>query len=233
MTNEDADLVARTIESQGIQFPICRVQGSATDSAYGVSGFPSSVLIDASGEIVWKGHPARLDDELIPPLLEDVRMVPELPRKYQSINVLVKKEQLGKAHRAIVKALERNPDEESLLKARETLESMATGDLQRGSEAEEAKDWGYAVEVYTKVAKLFDGMEEADVAESKQKAISKNPDARAELSAYKKFLAARKAIKKGDTKGGCKKLKALLKRLESGPTKERAEALLKRYPIYA
>ena len=214
-------------------FPVCRVGGSSTDSAYGVRSFPSSVLIDAKGEIVWQGHPGQLDKEMIPPLLEDVRMIPELPRKYQSINVLVKKEQLGKAHRAIVKALERNPDEESLLEARASLESMATADLQRGSTAEEARDWGYAVEIYTTAARLFDGMEESKVAESKKKAIGKNPDARTELSAYKKFLAAQKAIKKGDTKGGCNKLKALLKRLESGPTKERAEALLKRYPIYA
>ena len=38
---------------------------SGVSSAYGISGVPTTLIIDREGKIVWRGHPAGLDEEMI------------------------------------------------------------------------------------------------------------------------------------------------------------------------
>lgn len=73
MTNENESLVRKSIGKNKMEFPIVLTRGKTADSAYGVRGFPTSVLVDATGAIAWKGHPAELSEATIEGLLADVR----------------------------------------------------------------------------------------------------------------------------------------------------------------
>lgn len=50
-----------------VTYPVARETGSMT-AYYGVSGVPAAALIK-NGEVVWRGHPARLNDDLLDDLL--------------------------------------------------------------------------------------------------------------------------------------------------------------------
>lgn len=57
----DAD-VTRYIEEKGIPFPVAVDAGGVTSRRYGVSGIPAAALIDRTGKVVWRNHPAQLSD---------------------------------------------------------------------------------------------------------------------------------------------------------------------------
>ena len=51
----------------GVTYPVARETGSMT-AHYGVSGVPAAALVK-DGEVVWRGHPARLNDAMLDELL--------------------------------------------------------------------------------------------------------------------------------------------------------------------
>ncbi len=52
------------IRSNRITFPIAKEQGEEMSTAFGVRGVPAAAAV-RDGKIIWRGHPARLTDELI------------------------------------------------------------------------------------------------------------------------------------------------------------------------
>ncbi len=55
-------------QTYDIRFPTALEQGEAMSTAYAVTGIPAAAVVK-EGVIVWRGHPARLTDELIAKLL--------------------------------------------------------------------------------------------------------------------------------------------------------------------
>jgi thiol-disulfide isomerase/thioredoxin len=47
--------------------------GDDLGDAYGITGIPHLVLVDATGKVAWRGHPAQLDEKLIAEQLAQVR----------------------------------------------------------------------------------------------------------------------------------------------------------------
>ncbi len=60
------------LEQKGVTFP-CAVEaaGYQTTRDYGVSGVPAGVVIDRTGKIAWRNHPARLTEDRIVQFLGD------------------------------------------------------------------------------------------------------------------------------------------------------------------
>lgn len=56
--------VLEFIASQDVRYPIAREAGGALSQHYGVRGIPAAAMVK-DGEVVWRGHPARLTDEMI------------------------------------------------------------------------------------------------------------------------------------------------------------------------
>ena len=48
-------------------------QGDSLGDAYGVTGIPHVVLVDVTGKIAWRGHPAELKEDVIVDLLKAVK----------------------------------------------------------------------------------------------------------------------------------------------------------------
>ena len=60
--------VAEFIKDSGISYPVGKEKGGNLSSHYNVSGVPAAAIVK-DGKIVWRGHPARIDDSLLDKLL--------------------------------------------------------------------------------------------------------------------------------------------------------------------
>jgi thiol-disulfide isomerase/thioredoxin len=62
------DAVREFIAEHGLTFPIGKERSGLMSEYYAVSGIPAAVLLKG-GEVAWRGHPARLNDDLLDALL--------------------------------------------------------------------------------------------------------------------------------------------------------------------
>lgn len=58
------DQVNEFIKDNKITYPIAKEQGNTLSEHYGVSGVPAAAVVK-DGKVVWRGHPARLNDDMI------------------------------------------------------------------------------------------------------------------------------------------------------------------------
>lgn len=58
------DQVTAFIKENNVAYPIAKEQGEAMSEHYGVRGIPAAAVVK-DGKIVWRGHPARVTDEMI------------------------------------------------------------------------------------------------------------------------------------------------------------------------
>lgn len=68
ISDESPRKVGKYVESMGLDVRVAA--GSKAGKEYGVRGFPTSVLIDPKGKIVWSGHPMRLSTKLVEQALD-------------------------------------------------------------------------------------------------------------------------------------------------------------------
>jgi len=56
--------VTEFVASNSITYPIAKEQGQSMSDAFNVRGVPAAAVVQ-NGKVIWKGHPARLSDEII------------------------------------------------------------------------------------------------------------------------------------------------------------------------
>ena len=62
------DEVKTFLSENGISFPIAKESGDFSDS-FNVSGIPAAAIAQ-NGMVIWRGHPARITDEMLEKWLE-------------------------------------------------------------------------------------------------------------------------------------------------------------------
>ena len=65
LTSEGESDTVKWIESKGAKYPYAYDTDGKLKRALGVSGIPRSFLVNASGEIIWEGHPQSVTKELV------------------------------------------------------------------------------------------------------------------------------------------------------------------------
>ncbi len=58
------DQVNAFLTENKVAYPIAKEQGDAMSKAYGVKGIPAAAVVK-DGKVVWRGHPAKLNDDMI------------------------------------------------------------------------------------------------------------------------------------------------------------------------
>ncbi|MBX2797345.1 MAG: redoxin domain-containing protein [Myxococcales bacterium] len=58
------DQVSEFVNGQGVSYPIAKESGDELSQHYGVRGIPAAAMVK-DGKVVWRGHPARLTDDMI------------------------------------------------------------------------------------------------------------------------------------------------------------------------
>ena len=56
--------VTSFIGENKVTYPIAKEQGDSLSQHYGVRGIPAAAVVK-DGKVVWRGHPARLTDQMI------------------------------------------------------------------------------------------------------------------------------------------------------------------------
>lgn len=112
MTHEPKSPTEGFIEETGAKYGYAFETSMSLMRALGAGGFPSAYLVDPTGTIVWEGHPAALDEEVITSHLDGALRIPlwEWPRSLRSAMKYVLKGEFEKAFAKLEKADEEEVD---------------------------------------------------------------------------------------------------------------------------
>lgn len=69
------ETVAQFIEERSVAYPIAKERGGSLSTLFNVSGVPAAAVVK-DGKVVWRGHPARLSDQLLQTWLSSVEAHP-------------------------------------------------------------------------------------------------------------------------------------------------------------
>lgn len=173
-TREDREKTAEWIDKRGVEYPVAWDSDGKLAAWFGVRGIPHAVLVDPAGEIVWRGHPAQLDEKAVERALEGT-----LPRplwEYPSVWEPFSNGKLAPALAAAEK-LEGGAPVVAVLRAR------IEGRLQAIKAALADGDFLWAQELAERSAGELAGLPEAITAAEIVTWIAQDPDAQAILSA--------------------------------------------------
>ena len=161
VTNESAKLVDSSISNQNHTYPIAMVSGGSADTAYGVRGFPTVVLVGPDGNVLTtkERHP----ESQIVEALKSVVLLPPLEGKR------------GAAWKSATSMLAKNPEDAQLTGFLESLKASFDGSFQGAISQTEEGAYGGAVETLEKLAKRYKGYPPAE------EALDGNGDAPEEL----------------------------------------------------
>jgi hypothetical protein len=224
-------LIERHIEKTKMRFPVARTK-ARVDMLYGVEGFPHAALIDASGHLVWSGHPGGLEESLVKRLLEDAAFVAPVEGKaYKGLNKRIRKREYGKALAEAVKGLKKAPEDAGFAKARASLEGLLEHKRKAAAAAVDAGDHGLAWGLLVEVEELFDGTDEAKAAKARAKELEKLPEAKDAIEAYKKIRKADEVALTGDYEKAARTYKTVASKFPDTASGRRARAFMNRHPL--
>ena len=99
MTDEGKSITEKWVASKKASYPYAFDKGGKLARRFGVTGLPTAVLIDATGTVVWRGHPGRLGAEQIRPALDGALKTPlfNWPKEAEGAKKALVKGQVAKA----------------------------------------------------------------------------------------------------------------------------------------
>lgn len=140
ITTESKSLVTKHIDKMRMKFPIAIIEAEE-ERNYGITGFPTSFLIDTDGTILWRGHPAAFEREFSHNDLEQIlgrtRVFPEVPSRYGSVQKQLDKGALGKAWVEAEKQLAKDASIAELVAVQDRIVGMVNGQLEQAAGAME------------------------------------------------------------------------------------------------
>jgi thiol-disulfide isomerase/thioredoxin len=231
MTDEGKSLVTKHMEKHSMSFPIVVVDPDEEDN-YGITGFPTSMLIDAEGTIVWRGHPGRFEESFgikrLEELLAQTSSFPELPKEFSKVGKQLDKGELGKAWVDANKILARKQAPE-LTALQEQLEGMVVAKLERAEALVEDGAFGQASLILQDVDKRFAGMPVAERAEGLLDELKADKGAKDDIAAADKYDDALAKWRKGDFEKALKAMQAVVKKYPGTYTADLAYAMIDRH----
>jgi len=227
VTNEGRSLVDRFVADTSATHPIIIEEGDSA-SDYGIGGFPSSFLIGADGKIAWTGHPGGIKESDIERLLQDVRLVPELPRKLSSVQKSLEKGDFAGARKSLDGLLAGTSlSDEDRRAAEETvkwIDERAAGMLSSAEADGRRGDWYSAAETLRRIEDSFKGMEPADRAKETLDGILKDKEKKREVDAGDVYEKTREKSRKMKPEQAAQMMRAIVKKYAGTKAAEKALA---------
>lgn len=241
LSYEDPGQVADYVERLGIGLRVA-AGTSKTNELYAVRGYPTSVLVDPNGEIVWRGHPMQLTHSAVEKALEDAeepaeneflafRLGRELGRALQPAQAAAARGELGKALQLAVAvraddAASKNDREDAanLITALEGHVALLDG---QATERIEARDALRAVQVLDGLADALRDEPAGKAARERLKGLEKDEDFARELAAAEALADARAVLQRNGPKRAKSRLERIVKSWPGTRAAEEAERYLK------
>ena len=207
ITDEPRARVDKFVEETSAKHTIV-IESSDSMRNYGRTSFPSGILVDPLGRILWVGNPGSLADSTISEALDAARILPAFPNALASARKSFDKDKFGDALGKVEKALagstlaeEERPAAEGI---RDWLVWFAGSSVENAAKDLENGKVYEAWAAYELVAKGFKGREEAKRAAALAKDLLSDKTRKREVDAGRKLakikptlpeLSAKKAIK--------------------------------------
>ncbi len=238
LSNEDEKLVADYVEKMGL-YDLRLAAGSLAAEAYGVKGYPTTVLIDPDGNIVWQGHPSSLSDSKVKDAVKGARKAPasaflafrpaEAPKDGALEGVLEKLADcdLKAAYSALDAAVTAAGESAAAAgKLRDQVDGFVTELRAQIEAAVAAKRVGVAVEAYEVLGKALAGRESGKQVTERLEEIRKDKALMAEIDAAEALEKADKVAEKRGAKKAVKQYEAVVKKFPGTKAAERAQRIL-------
>jgi hypothetical protein len=203
VTSEGASDTEKWIAEKGVKYAYGYDKSGKLSNYFGVSGIPHAVLFDASGKVVWDGHPGNLDGATIEKALAGA--LTKLPWEWdaplQPAAQLLTKRQFAKA---IAEAKKVGSSGEALVTA---IQGVVTNRVGAIEAAKTAGDFLLASEDGAELLKDLKGLPEEAALTTLLKDLAADKEAQKVIAAQKQVrdLTAEK-IKKRDLPAVLKKL---------------------------
>jgi hypothetical protein len=180
VTDEPAKLVEKFIADNKVAYPIVIEKGFKSTGPLGVTGYPSSFLIDIQGNVIWSGHPAQLSEADVEKALVGAREPGyKLTAALKPLEKLLEKGEYAKAHAAAKTLLAGNLDAESQKAGQELvdqIEGSAKSLVEAAQKCATDQDWPEAVDKYEMAVKNYLGVPGTDGVDAKLKALQADPE---------------------------------------------------------
>jgi thioredoxin-like negative regulator of GroEL len=227
VTDEGQSITDKWIDSKGAEYAYAFDKSREVHEFFGVRGIPTAVLIDASGTVVWKGHPSSLSGGEVEKHLDGALKTPvwDWPKSAKSARSALLKGDLGKALMAIEKVSEADVREALAADIRGLIKMRVDG----MTRALEAGNYLGAQTLAKELKKTLAGLEEEAVAVKVLADVEAAPDAEAVLKHQHAVAKIRKKdpTKKADIEKAIEKLKDIKADAQGTYAYEEAEALIK------
>ena len=226
-TDEPSAKVKPFITSKGMKYPIAIISRNA--SPYKSEGIPHAWLIDPSGQVVWKGHPAGLKESDIEAAVAKAVVPPalSLPKELASVSKQVQEGKYG----AALKSLEahttraKSPEVEKAAKdALEGLTAYGKKKVEMADEAAKGGDYVTAHDLLTAVEKGFKGSELSTKAKETLDGWKKDEALKLELEAVSHVQKANALMEASQWAAAASSLQKVTKGKKFEGTKTRALA---------
>lgn len=203
-------------------------------AGYATRGIPAAWLVGPDGKIVWKGHPAELQQGLLEEQLKKVRLRPKIEMQSDALKKASKQIEAGSYGKAIAeldKVIEKGDDPaavEEANSAKAQLLQYGEDELKAVDGYAESKYYPQAVEKLGQIASSFKGTPIGDRAEEKQAAWKKDPVVKTELEGAEAIARAKDLIAKYKKKDAARLLVAVAKgeKFQGTKAQKDAESLL-------
>lgn len=145
------------VAKHGMEYPYAYDPDGKLQRAFDVMGIPSAALIDPTGRVLWRGHPASLNEGLIERSLAGAWSRPlwELPDEASAVRDAVR----GDRYAAALKAAQELGGELGTALAAD-LERTIQARMKAIDDARADQDWGVAHDLAQRAASSFEGRPE-------------------------------------------------------------------------
>lgn len=195
LSDEDEETVAKFVDENGYTARIAA--GSPSGDVWGVKGIPDTILIDPSGEIVFRGHPMELSESLVAKTVKKAKKLD--PRAALAVAIAdvsapalapavaaAAGGDLAKAFKLAEASLE-GPDAEAAAKVKKAVETHVDLVLSQAQAMAQRKDVRAALDAFRLVEKAVAGTSLAATAAERREAVEKDPATAKELEAAEAF----------------------------------------------
>lgn len=178
MTSEGKSDTEKWVQEKGAKYAYGYDKGGSFQNKCGVSGIPHALLVDPTGKLVWRGHPASLTEDIIKTAIAGALKRPlfELPKEYAKVKIAVAKGDLAGAVReakAIAAAANAPKDASAVVDA---VQGMVTSAMTNAEAMLSRGDLLGAQREFSRLAKAAAGLPEGKEAQQGIEKIKKNPD---------------------------------------------------------
>lgn len=182
MTSESVSNTEPWVKQHGMQYAYAYDKPGALFRGVGATGYPSAILVDASGNIAFLGHPAEVTETLIEAALDGALAKPlyEWPKELNGVAKSVRKGDLGAALAELTKLGDAHADIAAAVRG------MVKGRVSQVEKARDAGDWLRVETLGKALVKGLGKLEEAATVQTILDTLDKDKAAKEILKAQQK-----------------------------------------------